>query len=157
MGESAKQQYELYAFLQLIEIACIDADVLSIRQLNPPNPDIICKVSGTNCGFELTAVTDPIIERKFGLGKFHPSSYRVDIADAVQCITRKLHKNYSMPRVELIVHEGATPIDDLWMWDQLELDAAIQLATDKSSFSRIWLLDISNRRARTYVSGAVPA
>ena len=81
----------------------------------------------------------------------------MDIADAVQCITRKLHKNYSMPRVELIVHEGATPIDDLWMWDQLELDAAIQLATDKSSFSRIWLLDISNRRARTYVSGAVPA
>ena len=50
MGESAKQQYELYAFLQLIEIACIDADVLSIRQLNPPNPDIICKVSGTKEG-----------------------------------------------------------------------------------------------------------
>jgi hypothetical protein len=157
MAEFAKQKNELYAFLQFVEIARLDADVSSIRQLSPPNPDIICGVSGADRGFELTAVTDPVIERKFGTGRFHYSNYRVDIADAVECITRKEHKRYSMPRVELIVHEGATPVDDLWIWDQSELNGAIQLATDKSSFSRVWLLDISNRKARAYVSGAVPA
>src|SRR5690606_34588329 len=133
MGEFAKQRNELHAFLQLVEIAQLDADVSSIRQLSPPNPDIICQVSGVDRGFELTAVTDSIIERIFGTGQFHPSNYRVDIADAVECITRKEHKRYSMQRVELVVHEAATPIDDLWMWDQSELNRAIQLATDKSS------------------------
>lgn len=157
MTESAKQKNELYAFLRFVEISRIDADVSSIRQLSPPSPDIICLVSGADCGFELTAVTDSAIERKFGTGKFHYSTYRVDIADAVECITRKAYKRYSMPRVELIVHEGATPVEDLWMWDQSELDTAIQLATDRSSFSRVWLLDISNKKARAYISGAVPA
>lgn len=157
MSEFAKQKNELHAFLQLVEIARLDADVSSIRQLGPPNPDIICWVSGADRGFELTAVTDPVIERKFGTGQFHPSSYRIDIADAVECITRKERKRYSIQKVELIVHEGATPIDDLWIWGQSELDRAIQLATDTSSFSRVWLLDISNRKARAYVPGAVPA
>nr|CAS02608.1 putative integron gene cassette protein [uncultured bacterium]CAS02750.1 putative integron gene cassette protein [uncultured bacterium] len=157
MTEFEKQRNELHAFLQLVEIAHLDADVSSIRQLNPPNPDIICSVSGADRGFELTALTDPVIERKFGTGKFHYSNYRVDIADAVECITRKAHKSYSMPRVELIVHEGATPVDDLWSWDQSELDAAIQLATDNSSFSRVWLLDMSNKKTRAYVRAQAPS
>lgn len=157
MTESEKQKNELHAFLKLVEIAQLDADVASIRQLNPPNPDIICNVEGGDIGFELTAVTDQVIERKFGSGRLHYSNFRIDIADAVSCITRKQHKKYSMQRVELLVHEGATPIDGLWIWDQSELNAAIQLATDKSPFSRVWILDITNRKARAYVSGAVAA
>ena len=155
MTELTKQNNELYAFLQFVEITQVNVDISSIRQLSPPNPDIICRVSGTDLGFELTALTDPVIERKFGTGNFHFSWYRVGIADAVECIKRKERKRYSMPRVELIVHEGATPVDDLWVWDQSELNEAIQLATDKSPFSKIWLLDISNKKFRVYVSGAV--
>ncbi|AGG88101.1 hypothetical protein R2APBS1_0940 [Rhodanobacter denitrificans] len=157
MVGSVKRKKELSAFLQFVEIAQVDADTSSIRQLEPPNPDIICRVSGGDRGFELTALTDPVIERKFGTGKFHYSNYRIDINDAVECIARKKHKVYALPRVELIVHEGSTPIDDLWQWDQSQLDAAIQLATDKSNFSRVWLVDISSRRARAYTSSATPA
>lgn len=155
MSELTKQKNELHAFLQFVEIAQVDADVSSIRQLGPPNPDIICRVSNADLGFELTALTDPIIERKYGTGKFHFSWFRVDIADVVDCITRKERKRYSMPRVELIVHEGSTPVDDLWACDQSDLNQAIQLATDKSPFSKIWILDISNRKYREYVSGSV--
>jgi hypothetical protein len=148
-----KQKNELNTFLQLVEIAPLDADISSIRQLNPPNPDIICRVSGADHGFELTALTDQVIEKKFGSGIFHYSNYRIDIRDVIECITRKQGKKYSMPRVELVIHEGATPVDRLW--DLSELNAAIQIATDNSSFSRIWLLDISNRKVRAYVSGTL--
>jgi hypothetical protein len=156
MVESVKRKNELYTFLQFVEIARVDADTTSIRQLEPPNPDIICRVSGSDFGFELTALTDPVIERKFGTGKFHCSNYRIDINDAVECIARKEQKTYIMPRIELIVHEGSTPIDDLWRWDQSKLDAKMQLATDKSAFSRVWLVDISSRRVRGYTSSATP-
>ncbi|MBL8263415.1 MAG: hypothetical protein JNM58_13405 [Xanthomonadaceae bacterium] len=157
MTEVAKQKYEFDAFLRFVEISRIDADTSSIRQLSPPSPDIICKVSGSDVGFELTALTDPVIERKFGAREFHPSWYRIKIADAVECISRKESKRYSMPNVELIVHEGSTPIDDLWACDESELKAAIQSATDKSPFSKVWLLDISNRMCREYVSGVASA
>ena len=151
MSDSTKQRNERHIFLRFVEIAGIDADASTIRQLYPPNPDIICSIAGSKCGFELTALTDQIIERKFGTGRFHYSNYRVDIADAVECITRKQHKRYSMTRVDLIVHEASTPIDDLWLWDQSELDVAMQQATDNTVFSKVWLVDISNKRARAYV------
>jgi hypothetical protein len=155
MTELMKQKNELYTFHQFVEIAQVDADLSSIRQLSPPNPDIICRVSGTDLGFELTALTDSVIETKYGTGQFPTSYFRVKIADAVQCITRKKQKKYCIPRVELIVHEASTPVHDLWAWDQSELNAAVQLATDNSPFSRVWLLDISNRKARVYIPGAV--
>lgn len=156
MGEWAKQRNERHAFLWLVEIAGLDADLATIRQLGPPSPDVICRVSGADRGFELTALTDPIIERKFGSGKFHYSNYRIDIADAVSCISRKECKTYAMENVDLVIHEGATPVDDLWMWDQLQLDTAIQISADRSPFSRVWILDISNKKARMYVGGAAP-
>ena len=157
MADSEKQRYELHVFHRFLEIVQIDAHASSIRQLAPPNPDIICMVSGAQCGFELTAITDPVIETKFGTGRFHYSNYRVEISDAVECIKRKEHKQYSIPQVELVVHEGATPIDDLWQWDQSQLDAAIQAAIDKSSFARVWLVDISNRKARAYIPTKISA
>jgi hypothetical protein len=151
MTESTKRTNERRAFLRFVEITGIEADTSTILQLDPPNPDIICRVEGSHCGFELTALTDQIIERKFGTGRFHYSNYRIDIADAVECVTRKQHKKYSMPRVDLIVHEGSTPIDDLWLWDQSELDAAMQQVTDKTIFAKVWLVDISSNLARVYV------
>ena len=151
MTDSTKQRNERHVFLRFVEIARIEIDASTILQLDPPNPDIICRIAGSDSGFELTALTDQIIERKFGTGRSHYSNYRIDIADAVECIERKVHKRYSMPRVDLIVHEGATPIDRLWLWDQVELDAAMQLATDKTTFSKVWLVDIGSNLARAYV------
>jgi hypothetical protein len=116
MADSTKRANELHAFLRFVEIALIRVEPSSIRQLDPPSPDIVCNVSGSDCGFELTAITDQIIERKFGTGRFHYSNYRIDIADAVSCVARKKDKRYSLPRVELIVHEASTPVDDLWLW-----------------------------------------
>jgi hypothetical protein len=151
MADSEKRRNELADFLRFVDIAGICADVSSIRQLEPPNPDIVCCISGSDRGFELTALTDEIIERKFGTGRFHYSNYRIDIADAVACVARKESKRYCLPRVELVIHESTTPIDGLWLRDQVELDAAMQQATDKTAFSRVWLVEFSSRKTRSYI------
>lgn len=54
MAGSLKRENELSDFLRFISIADVDVDVSSILQLDPPNPDIVCRESGTECGFELT-------------------------------------------------------------------------------------------------------
>ena len=152
MGDTIKEKNELNTFHQFVKITGIPADLSSTRQLPPPSPDIICSVSGSDSFFELMAITDQTIEKKFGSKEFRYSNYKIEIKDVVKCITRKNAKSYSVSAVELILHEGSTPLDDLWLIDQFELNAAIQAAANNSSFSRIWLLDISNEKARAYVS-----
>ncbi|WP_145985448.1 hypothetical protein [Marilutibacter maris] len=152
MNNHANKKNEEHVFCKFMEITGVPAS--SIAQEEPPKPDITCKISGLEVGFELMALTDRTIERKFGSGESHGSNFKIEISDVIACINRKSGKNYSMEDIELLIHEGSTPLDDLWRYNQSDLNAQIQQATNKSPFSRVWILDISNSIARSFVPKA---
>ena len=141
MSGTLTQQHELDVFRRFVEIARIEVDLSSVIQPSPPAPDIVCKISGNDYGFELTTLTDEIIERKVGTRKSGYSNFRIDISDAVERITTKGAKRYSISRVDLVLHEGATPIDDLWICNKTELDSALQAATNDADFLRVWVVN----------------
>ncbi|MGH8157087.1 MAG: hypothetical protein ACREPQ_03130 [Rhodanobacter sp.] len=150
MSASDKQRFELDVFNEFVRIAGLDVEPHSVRQLDPPNPDISCIIAGEIRIFELTLVTDETIETKVRLGRSGYSNFKIEIEDVVSLIRKKSTKKYLGEPIDLVIHEGATPIDRLWLYDQSELNRLVQAETDVSQFVRVWLLDVSNNLVRTF-------
>lgn len=150
MSAATKQKRELSDFLRFAQLAGLSIADRSIRQLDPPSPDILCNVGETLRAFELTALTDPAIEKQFGTGNFQYTNYRIDPSDVVRCIEIKARKTYSTANVELVVHEGFTPVEDLWLCNQSELNDRIAAALGSSPFIRLWLVDYQGGICRSY-------
>jgi hypothetical protein len=151
MSSPDKQRFELDVFNEFVRIAGLDVEPHSIRQLDPPNPDVSCIVKGEVRSFELTLVTDEAIETKVRRGRSGYSNFKIKIEDIVNAIRKKSAKKYLGESIDLIIHEGATPIDDLWLYDRNDLNQVVQDETDISPFARIWLLDITNNLVRTFL------
>jgi hypothetical protein len=148
---SDKQRFELDVFNDFVRIADLDVQANSIRQLDPPYPDISCIIRGELRSFELTLVTDRTIETKVRRGRSGYSNFSIGIEDVVKLIRKKSAKKYLSESTELLIHEGATPIDGLWLHDQSELCRLVQAETDVSQFAKVWLLDISNNLVRGFL------
>ena len=134
-----------------VQAAGLKVESDSIRQLDPPNPDLTCIIEDNERGFELTLLTDETIERKVRLGRSGYSNFRIDVEDVVNAIRGKNAKNYLGGCIDLVIHEGATPIDGLWGGAQSEAFRLIQAETDSSKFARVWLLDMTNMRVLTFL------
>jgi hypothetical protein len=158
LGEKAmkkfdKAAFELTVFQEFSKLVGLNVDEGAIWQLPPPNPDICCSVDGVERRFELTLITDPTIERKVRTSTSFYSNFKIEIHDLVERIRSKADKAYQFGSViELVLHEGATPIDDLWLYDQHALNESMEMATRESQFGRIWLVDFSNEKYRVYPS-----
>ena len=150
MPFNAKQQHELNVFELFVKATGLNIDSAHITQNPPPAPDIICKISENDYGFELTAITDKIIESKIGANRSGYSNFRIDVSDVVARIEKKSKNSYSISRVDLLLHEAGAPIDDLWAIDSQYFDSVIQNATDKSHFLRVWIVDFNNQIFRCY-------
>ena len=60
MSGMTKQQREFDIFCRFVDLAKIQIDFSSVTQPSPPAPDIVCKISGVDYGFELTALTEEV-------------------------------------------------------------------------------------------------
>jgi len=107
-------------------------------------------IIGVDYGFELTALTEKHMEYMFSTRKLGYTNYRINTLDAVKRIESKGTKKYSVNNVDLVLHEGFTPIEDLWNCNQADLNYALQSATDKTNFIRVWVVDFSNKIYRCY-------
>lgn len=151
MTQSRKIADELYYFSRFCEIAGLKVGIGTIRQLQPPQPDICCSIGGVERRFELTSVTDPVIEAQFGTGRLEPMGFKIEIRDVIDRISKKSKKLYvAGPSVELVLHEGMAPIDDLWLYDQQVLNESMMNALKKSPFGNIWLVDFARSICKSY-------
>lgn len=146
-----KSDFELEVFREFCRVARLRVDAGTIQQLQPPQPDVVCAIDGVFRRFELTLITDSAIEKKVRKGLTGGTSFKIEVQDVLDRIRSKSQKSYvDGPSIELVLHEGATPIDDLCMYDQTELDARILDEVEASPFLRVWLIDFSNEVCRCY-------
>jgi hypothetical protein len=155
MTDSSKQEAELRYFTRFAQIVRLAVEHGSVSQRPPPEPDITCIVDGIERSFELTVLADEGIERQFGSGNLKYTNFKMEIADVVACVTKKSTKMYSRPLVELVIHDGIAPIDDLWLCDEIARDALLQKAANESPFVKIWLVNLSSSEFFVYVKARV--
>ncbi len=116
-----KLAYELDTFHEFARTAELGVDEGSIKQDIPPMPDISCALGGIRRHFEMTRLTDEQIETKVINGRSGYSNFRIEIEDVLCSIRGKLKKRYVADgSVDLVVHEGAAPIDGFWARGQTD-------------------------------------
>lgn len=77
--------------------------------------------------------------------------FKIEIRDVIDRISKKSKKLYvAGPSVELVLHEGMAPIDDLWLYDQQVLNESMMNALKKSPFGNIWLVDFARSICKSY-------
>ncbi|WP_460875472.1 hypothetical protein [Rhodanobacter koreensis] len=150
------KQFERDVFDEFIRIAGLSVLPASIEQLEPPFPDVVCNVSGIRKGFELSLITDPVIEEKVRRGRSGFTHFKLD---PVTALRKKLSKTYAQGlRIDLVLHEGAAPISSLpWGWRQ-EFRVILNNC-DQAVFQRVWVIGLCDslvlacfyRRAGKYV------
>ncbi len=157
-GDDRKRMVELRAFLGFVKASGLPIDPSSAVCLDPPCPDIDCRLSSSRYFFELGEVTDEGLAQRYNeslrTGKITGGAYSQD-EPLKSMITSKARKMYQT---------GGVPVDlVLYYWKQAPYYPAIQQALTELShvltsgpFSRIWLyqhpekvLAVVSRRAVT--------
>ena len=143
-----KLLYERDAFEEFVRTVGLRADTASIKQNKPPLPDIACNVDGELRYFELTRLTDEKIERKVIKGLAGYTNFRIGLEEIANAIRIKCAKTYlTDAQVDLVVHEGATPVDGFWArGDETRLTSLLQAAVENSQFERIWFVDFFSKK-----------
>jgi hypothetical protein len=143
-----KVRYERDVFEEFARTVGLQADAASIKQNEPPLPDIACAIDGEHRYFELTRLTDDQIERKVIKGLSGYTNFRIGLEEIANAIRIKCAKTYlKNAQIDLVVHEGATPVDGLWArGDETRLRSLLQAAVEDSQFERIWFVDFSSKK-----------
>jgi hypothetical protein len=147
----SKSEYEFAAFAQFHRLVGLRVDEHSIVQNQPPYPDITCRVDGQVCNFELTRLTDRFIEEKVlsrrkALAENTYSNFRIDVSTVHDVLIHKTSRRYCYEgSLDLIIHEGAAPLDRLWDNEDALL-GQLKSDSDGSCFSSIWLIDFSEQK-----------
>ncbi|MDR3386692.1 MAG: hypothetical protein P4L92_06520 [Rudaea sp.] len=116
-----KLTYELDTFHNFVSVVGLEIDEGSIKQDVPPKPDISSTIVGIKWYFEMTRLTDEQIETKVVNGRSGYSNFRIETEDVLCAIRGKHEKRYAADAsVDLVVHEGATPIDGFWARGQTD-------------------------------------
>jgi hypothetical protein len=93
----------------------------------------------------LARLTDEQIEQKVLCGRSGFTHFRVAPEDVSNRIRKKCKIQYSADAaVDLVIHEGSTPIDGLWACYAVK--HLVNLITEEitgSKFTRVWLVDFS--------------
>jgi hypothetical protein len=150
-SDDRKRMGELRAFLGFVHVSTLGIDPSSAVCLDPPYPDISCRLNSFRYYFEVGEVTDEGLASRYSLslrtGRITGGPFSQD-EPLRSMITSKAQKAYQT---------GNVPVDLLlYFWKQTPYDAAIQQTLSElrgvidhilssGPFSRIWLYEHPKR------------
>jgi len=144
MGNLLKQQEEELAVFELFASVC-GLSILreSIRQQNPPKPDISCKLkTGMNVEFELTNSIDQELARKMNDSRILDKGGFNNDDPIERMILNKIEKlkegkyKRSAESFELLVYLGMMPI---FPYQEKAIPQFLERNRGQQGFDRIWI------------------
>ena len=161
--DEKKAARELQVFEDFISRSGLPIDRQSIRKCDPPEPDILCKVSGEYVAFELAEVCSPEIPRAIshipqtgGVSKTKGVSNFIRSGDPVSEIAKKKIKKSKNYRTDYPDY----PIELLFYTDGRVVQApdmsisSIQNSFNRSDtgrFRRVWFMGQPNETCKCVV------
>jgi|SRR5579863_894166 len=146
-SDDRKRMGELRAFLEFVKASSLAIDPSSAVCLDPPYPDIGCRLLSSPYFFELGEVTDEGLARRYSeslrTGRITGGSYSQD-EPLKSIITSKAQKTYQtggVPVDLLLYYWKQPPYDPVIQQSLIELRDVIDHILSSGPFSRIWLYE----------------
>lgn len=146
-SDDRKRMGELRAFLGFVNASALAIDPYSVVCLDPPRPDICCRLSSAPYFFELGEVTDEGLARRYSeslrTGKMTVGWSSQD-RPLKSMITSKAQKTYQTGGVAvdlLLYYWKQTPYYPVIPKVLAELRGEIDSILQSGPFSRIWLYE----------------
>jgi hypothetical protein len=145
MGAAQKAKFERDVFEEFVRASGLLVDPKTIRQLDPPAPDIQCEIAGCKAWFELTMLSDSELEHQVGKGSFKYTNFHVGFKGLLKAINEKSGKNYASTSLDLVIHSGQV-VDFHRLWEMDSLGPFMAEGIGRTKFDRIWLFDAISGR-----------
>lgn len=95
MNDSKKKRYELQIFSGFAEICPLAIDLATVKQPDPPRPDIVCRlINGENVAFELVEVVDCATGRRSEMDLMLRGEFATQIEDMTPEVRKRFQCNY---------------------------------------------------------------